>query len=235
MGWRTLLVLLAGGTLMTVVGTVGYFFALREGGVVLTQPVLATNILWGALIAAAFLKEPLSKSMTVGILLAVLGVALLGYGRTAGGEVPSSVLLAIPLALIPAVAWASSASCTRYALVRGVDKYLAIAVSGTWAVIILTGVVFLIGRGPAFWTTGWQAFGTLLLAGLLTAAAQISIAQALSLAPVASVTTINGTNPVLATILAFLLLGEELNPLMLVGTVLTVVGVVYVQLTKSET
>jgi drug/metabolite transporter (DMT)-like permease len=145
------------------------------------------------------------------------------------------VLLAIPLALIPAVAWASAASCTRYALVRGVDKYLAIAVSGTWAVIILTGVVFLIGRGPAFWTTGWQAIGTLLLAGLLTAAAQISTAQALSLAPVASVTTISGTNPVLATILAFVLLGEELNPLMLVGTVLTVVGVVYVQLTKSKT
>jgi DME family drug/metabolite transporter len=234
MGRRTLLVLLMGGTLMTVVGTVGYFYALREGGVVLTQPVLATNILWGALIAAVFLKEPLSKSMTVGILFAVLGVALLGYGRAAGGEVPSSVLLAIPLALIPAVAWASSANCTRYALVRGVNKYVAIAVSGTWAVVVLTGVVFVIGRGSAFWTAGWQAIGTLLVAGLLTAAAQISTAQALSLAPVASVTTISGTNPVLATVLAVVLLGEELNVLMLVGTVLTVVGVVYVQLSKSK-
>ena len=233
-GWRVLLVLFLGGTLTTVVGTVGYFFALREGGVVLAQPVLATNILWGALVAAVFLKEPLTPKMTAGILAAVLGVALLAYGRSAGGDVPSSVLLAIPLALIPAVAWASAANCTRYALTRGVDKYLVIAVSGTWAILALIGVVGVIGRGSALWMTGWRTIGVLLLAGLLTAAAQISTAQALSLTTVASVTAISGVNPVFSAILAFIFLGEDLNLLMGLGTILTVVGVVYVQLSKFE-
>ena len=83
LGWRVLLVLFLGGTLTTVIGTVGYFFALREGGVVLAQPVLATNILWSALVAAVFLKEPLALRMTAGILAAVLGVAVLAYGRSA--------------------------------------------------------------------------------------------------------------------------------------------------------
>lgn len=233
-GWRVLSILFLGGTLTTVVGTVGYFYALRAGGVVLTQPVLATNILWGALVAAIFLNERLNKGMAIGIIAAVAGIALLGYGRSAGGDVPGSVLVAIPLALVPAIAWASAASCTRYALLRGVDKYLAVAASGTWAVLLLSGVVFVIGRGPAFWTTEWRAIGTLLAAGLLTAAAQISTAQALSLTTVASVTTISGMNPVLSTLLAVVLLGEELNVLMLVGTLLTVVGVIYVQLSKTK-
>jgi len=68
----------------------------------------------------------------------------------------------------------------------------------------------------------------------LTAAAQISTAQALSLTTVASVTTISGMNPVISSILAFILLGEELNLLMAVGTVLTVTGVIYVQLSKVK-
>jgi drug/metabolite transporter (DMT)-like permease len=233
-GWRVLLVLFLGGTLTTVVGTVGYFFALREGGVLLAQPVLATNILWSALIAAIFLKESLTPKMTVGMLTAVLGVALLAYGQSAGGDVQSSMLRAIPLALIPAVSWASAMNCTRYALTRSVDKYMAIAVSGTWATVALIGVVFVIGRGSALWTTGWQTIGVLLLAGLLTAAAQISLAQALSLTTVVSVTTIRGVNPVLAGILAVIFLGEDLNLLVGLGTILTVVGVIYVQLSKFQ-
>jgi drug/metabolite transporter (DMT)-like permease len=232
-GWRVLSVLALGGILTTVIGTVGYFYALRTGGVVLSQPVLATSILWGALIAALFLKEPLTRPMVAGLFAAVAGVALLGYGRSAGQEVPSSVLVAIPWALVPAIAWPAASNCTRYALTRGVDKYATIAVSGTLAVLVLCGLIFVIGRGPAFWGTEWKAIGTLLLAGLLTAAAQISTAQALTLTTVASVNTIGGTNPVLATVLAALFLGEELNLLMLIGTLLTVAGVVYVQLSKS--
>jgi drug/metabolite transporter (DMT)-like permease len=233
-GWRLVFVMILGGTLTTVVGTVGYFYALRIGGVVLTQPVLATNILWSALLAAVFLREPLTRKMLVGLLIAVSGVALLGYGRAISGGAASGTLVAIPLALIPAVAWAGASNCTRYALIKGVDKFTILAVGYVWAIAVLLLYVILSGQGQLITSLTLSGVGTLIVAGLLTGAAQITLAQALSLTTVASAATINGMNPVLAAIFAALLLKEELTALMIAGTVLTVLGVIFVQLTKER-
>lgn len=226
-------VLFLGGTL-TAAGTVGFFFALRQGGVVLTAPVLATGILWGAIIAALFLREPLPGRMLLGILVAAGGVGLLGFARSLGGGAPGGSLLAIPLALIPAVGWAAASNCTRYALVRGVDKYQSVAISQGWGLIMLVAFLFLAGRGELLASVGWEGIWPLLLAGLLTAAAQITLAQALTLTTVASVHTINGANPVFSAVLAWLLLDETLTLLMVAGIAVTVVGVVYAQLSKVE-
>lgn len=233
-GWRVIFVLFLGGTLSSTLGTVTFFYALQVGGVVMTVPVLATNILWSALIAALFLKERLNARMTAGIVVAVAGVALLGYGRSQGSEIVPGALAAIPLALITAMSWATGANCTRYALVRGVDKYLSIAVSQTSGMLLLVALLFAAGQGALLWTTALDAIGVLLLAGVLSAIALICDAHALSLTTVASALTISGTNPVISTILAVLFLGEQLKPLMALGTVLTVAGVIYVQLTKVK-
>ncbi|MGH2592831.1 MAG: DMT family transporter, partial [Anaerolineae bacterium] len=234
-GWRVILISFLGGAVGTSIGTVAFFYALQAGGVVLTVPVLATNILWSAIIAALFLKERLTAQMVVGIVAAVSGVALLGYGRSAGNEVLPGALAAIPLALVTALSWATAANCTRYALTRGVDKYLAIALSQTCGLVLLVGILFAVGRGALLWTTALSAIGLFLLAGLLSAVALICDTHALSLTTVASVLTISGTNPVISTILAVVFLGEDLRPLMAIGTFLTVVGVLYVQLSKGET
>jgi drug/metabolite transporter (DMT)-like permease len=232
LGWRVLAIICLGGTFTTVIGTVGYFYALRIGGVVLTQPVLATSIFWSAFIAAIFLGEPLTRRMIIGVIFAVLGVALLGYGRSVGGNLPGNVLLALPLAFIPAVTWAAGSNCTRYALVKGVDKYLVLAVSNLWAIVLLFGVLIVAGQGGLITSVSLHGLGSVLLAGVLTAASQITITYALSFTSVASVSTINGMNPVLAAILAYFILGEPLNALMVAGTILTVIGVIFVQVTK---
>jgi drug/metabolite transporter (DMT)-like permease len=234
-GWRTIFALLLGGALGTTIGTLAFFFALQAGGVVLTVPALATNIFWSAFIAALFLKERLTAPMIVGIAIAVSGIALLGYGRSAGSDVPPGALSALPLALLTALSWAASANCTRYALTRGVDKYVAIALSQTCGIALLIAILFVSGRGDVLWTTAPGTIGLFLLAGLLSAAALICDAHALSLTTVASALTISSTNPVISTILAVVFLSEELKPLMALGTVLTVAGVIYVQVSKSTT
>lgn len=233
-GWPVIMVMLLGGTLTTVVGTVGYFYALRIGGVVMTQPVLATSILWSAVIAAVFLREPLNRRMMAGLLLAVGGVALLGYGRAISGGGSSGALVAIPLTLIPATAWAGGSNCTRYALRKGVDKFTILAINHTWAISILLIGLVVLGRGDLITSVDLNSVGTVLAAGVLTGAAQVTLAQSLSLTTVASASTINGMNPVIAAILAALLLKEQLTVLMIFGTVLTVLGVMYVQLTKER-
>lgn len=233
-GWRVVLILLLDGTAGTTVGTLAFFFALQTGGVVLTTPVLATNILWSAIIAALFLREPLTTKMTIGILVAVAGVGLLGYGRSAGSDVLPGALWAIPLALLTAIGWASSANCTRYALTHGADKYLVVALSQTWGIVLLLGIVLVLGRGALLWTTQPGTIGLFILAGTLSAIALYAGAQALSLTTVASVSTLNATNPVMSTILAVLFLGEELNLLMALGTLVTVISVIAIQLSKRQ-
>jgi len=233
-GWRTMLILFLGGTLGTSVGSLAFFYALQVGGVVLTVPVVATYVLWSALIAVLFLKERLNARMVIGIIIAVSGVALLGYGRSAGNPVTSEALAAIPLALVTAIGWAASANCTRYALTRGVDKYLAIALAQTCGLAVLIAGLFASGHGAVLWTTSLGAIGLFLLAGILAAVALICDTHALSLTTVASALTISGTNPVLSAILAVLFLNEEIKPLMAAGIVLTVVGVLFAQLSKEQ-
>lgn len=233
-GWRAIGVLFLGGALGSTVGTVAFFAALQAGGVVLTVPLLATNILWSALIAALFLKERLNARMIAGIVAAVLGVAALSYGQSVDSEIAPGTLAAIPLALVTAITWAASANCTRYALTRGVDKYLSIALSQTCGIALLIAALFALGRGALLWTTSPDAIGLFLLVGVLSTLAIICDAHALSLTTVASALTISGANPVLSAILAVVFLNEQLKPLMAAGTILTVAGVLIAQLSKRQ-
>jgi drug/metabolite transporter (DMT)-like permease len=231
-GWRTIAVMLFGGT-MNVIGTVAFFKALEVGGVVLTAPVQATNVLWSAVLAALLLKEPLTPRMSAGIFVAMMGVGFLGYGRSASSDVSPEALWAIPLTLLTTFAWALSGICTRYALTHGADKYMSVALAQSTGTLVLFLIVVLSGQSQQMFSTSWETLGTLLLAGVLSALALYAGAQAYVHTTVASVATISSTNPVIATLLAVILLNENLNALMAVGMLLTVVGVTYVQLTKE--
>ena len=231
LGWRLLAILFltgAGGS----AGTVAFFFALHVGGVVLAAPILSTNVLWSALIAALFLKEPLNFRMTMGILVSVLGIALLGYGRSVGSAVLPGALWAIPLTLGASISWSAMSNCSRYVLRRGINKYLVLATSQTFGVLIMVGLVFVVGRGVLLWTTPVDALGLVLMAGVLTAFAQVCDTSALSLTTVASYSTIYGTNSLISAFIAVLFLGESLSFWMVAGTIATVAGAIYVQLSR---
>lgn len=227
-GWRLLGLLAlsgAGGS----AGTVFFFLALQAGGIILSAPILSTNVLWSALIAAVFLREPLNRRMTAGILVSVFGIALLGYGRSAGSAVLPGALWAIPLTLAASVTWSAMSNCSRYVLTRGVNKYLVLAASQTFGVIIMLGVILAIGRGAVLWTTPLDAIVFVILAGILTAFAQVCDASSLSLTTVASYSTIYGTNSLLSALIAVTFLGQSLNAWTAAGMIATVAGAIYVQ------
>lgn len=231
-GWRTVFVMLFGGV-SNVAGTVAFFKALEVGGVVLTAPVQSTSVLWSAVLAAILLKEPLTRKMVAGIIVVMGGVALLGYGQSLGSNVDADALWAIPLTLFTTFAWSLSGNCTRYALTHGADKYMSVALAQSTGTLVLFSIVILSGQSQQMFNTSWDTIGTLLLAGVLSAVALYAGAQAYVHTTVASVATISSTNPVIATLLAVILLNENFNALMAVGMLLTVIGIVYVQLTKK--
>jgi drug/metabolite transporter (DMT)-like permease len=233
MGWRVFSILSLGGV-TTALGNVAFFYALQIGGVVLTAPVLATLILWSAIFAAIFLREPVAPRMAIGIGIAALGIGMLSYGRAAGGEVGAGALPAVLLALSAAAGWAATSSCQRYALQRGVEAHMTIAAGQSGGVLLLIGLLFLVGRGPLLWTTDLRTIGLFALVGIFGTMAMVFVTYALSYTTVANASTISGTNPVIAMALAVLFLGERLNWLMAIGAALTIAGVIFFQLSKSK-
>jgi drug/metabolite transporter (DMT)-like permease len=233
MGWRVFFILLLGGV-TTALGNVAFFYALQMGGVVLTAPVLATLILWSAIFANVFLKESLAPKMVIGIVVAALGIATLSYGRSATEQVSSDALPAVLLALSAAAGWAATSNCQRYALKRGVETHLTIAAGQSGGVLLLIGLLCLTGRGALLWRTDLKTVGLFALVGILGTMAMVFVTYALSHTTVASASTISGTSPVLAMALAVLFLGERLNWLMGIGTALTILGVIFFQLSNSR-
>lgn len=228
-GYRATAALLLSGICQIAIGTVGLFYALSLGGVVLVVPVVGTQMLWGALLARLFLGERLRGLSVACMLGAVMGIAILAYGEWLGTAGRVGSLWAIPLALIPATSWAVAANSTRYALQSGVERYVAVAMQTTTGVIVLLVAVLVSGLGSILWTTSLASVGLLLLSGVLATAAVVGTVYALSLTTVASFQVINGLSPVIATLIAVVFLGEHFNSVMAAGTLLTVTAVIGAQ------
>lgn len=228
MGWRAFWVLFLGGV-ATTGGNIAYFYALQMGGIVFTAPVLATSLIWSAVFAAIFLRESLAPRMALGIAIAALGIATLGYARASGAEVGSAALPIVLLSLTAAAGWAGTSNTSRFALKQGVDRYITIAAGQTGGVLVAIAVLFGAGRGALLWSTDLRSTSLFLVVGVLGTMALVFLTYALSLTTVASASLLSGTSPVISTTLAVLFLDEWLGWLTVFGTALTLAGVLVFQ------
>ncbi len=241
--WRLAATLIGYGLLTFVVANPLLFAALRVGGVLVASPVTGTQALWAGLIAALFLHEPLNRTMVSGMVTSVAGIALLAVSRSVGAPVSPTVRpsahgeawwLAVPFALGTALCWALSGVLVTGAMRRGVDRFWALAGATGSGIVALNLYLLLTGDIGVYATTPPMAHVNLLLAGLLNAVALVSITTALSLTSVASATTLNSLQIGVAPLLAWLLLGEQLELLMAMGILLIVIGVIIVQRANSR-
>jgi drug/metabolite transporter (DMT)-like permease len=231
--WRLAAMLIGYGLLTFVVANPLLFAALRAGGVLVASPVTGTQALWAALIAALFLHEPLNRAMVGGMAVTVVGIALLAVGQSGGTPASPAWLLAVPFALGTALCWALSGVLVTGAMRRGVDRFWALAVATGSGIGALNLILLFSGDIGVYATTPLMAQASLLLAGLLNAVALVSITTALSLATVASATTLNSLQIGLAPLFAWLFLDERLTLFMGVAILLIVGGVVLVQRARS--
>ncbi|MBN1178503.1 MAG: DMT family transporter [Anaerolineae bacterium] len=227
--WRLAALLVGYGVATFIVGNPIYFQALQIGGVAVATPVVGTMALWSALIAAVFLKQSLTLKMAGGILVTVAGIALLGFGQLGGQAISAEWWLAIPLALLTALSWSASGVLVAAAMARGVDRFRALAVATGSGILLLNLALLLGGDISVYASTPLRIHAAVLAGGLLNAMALVSVTTALSLTTVASATTINSLQIGLAPLLAWLVLGEGLNPLMVAGVTVIVIGVIVVQ------
>jgi len=205
------------------------FAALRTGGVLITTPTTGTQVIWGALLAALLLGERFSRAMAAGMVVSVVGIALLTIGRGQGIELAAGWWLAVPYATGAALCWALAGVLLTFTMRRGVDRFQALAASTLMGLTILNGYLVLTGEIGAYASTPANVLWSLLGAGLFNAAALIGITSALAFTTVASAMTLNSLQVAFGPLIAWLFIGEDLNPLMALGILLILVGVIVVQ------
>ena len=227
--WRLLAALTGYGVLTFVVANPLLFAALQKGGILVASPVSGTQVLWGALLAAILLREPLNRKMVAGMVISIAGVFVLSLGRSGDVTLSPSWWLAVPYATGTAFCWALSGVLVTYVMRCGVDRFQSLAVATLTGIVLDNVYLLATGNIGLYVTTSRQLLLNVLIAGLFNTVALVSIVSALSLTSVASATTINSLQVGLAPLVAWVFVGERMTWLMGLGILLTMGGVILVQ------
>jgi drug/metabolite transporter (DMT)-like permease len=233
-GRRTILTFVLAGFVSTV-GLFVYYFAIRIGGVIITIPALETYVIWGTLIAWAFLGERVRGMALMGIGLIALGLAVLSLGQMRGQPISSLWYWAIPLALFTALTYGVSGVLWRDGQLRGAHQSTAIFLQFTTSMVVAAGGLTLLGRWSALVTTPVHDLAALLASGVLSGIVGIyCMFTALRLMAVARVYAFSSLTPLVATLFAHFFLREYLNVVMLLGVLLVSAGVALTQIFRPK-
>lgn len=204
-------------------------------GAARTGIVIGTVPLFGALLAALLLAEPLTARTAVGLTIVVAGVAVISTRGGAAAVSAADVRWGVAAGLATAVCWSASPVLIRIGL-QGLPSPLIGATIGMAA----SAFVYALGvlatrrrvRRAAIPSATW---GLLLAAGIAVSTGIWMQWTAFDLAPIASVLALLQLTPVLVVLLAVRIGGDELTPAARrrtwAGTLLTVIGSLILVLT----
>lgn len=228
-GRTTIGIFLISGVLQTF-GAFSYYYALRFGGVTLTAPITQTLVLWGAIAGWVYLGERFSPKGLMGIAIVSIGIMLLSYGQSRGVAVSEQWVYAVPLALVSAMTWGIGGVLWRDGQLRGAHQSTSIFLQFSSSIFLTILVLALMGRLEAIAEASGRDLLILSGSGILSGIIGVyCMFMALRLMSVARVYTLYSLVTIVSVVLAYVVLGEYINRVMLIGILLTCFGVVLVQ------
>ncbi|MCC7283801.1 MAG: DMT family transporter [Acetobacteraceae bacterium] len=222
-GWpRLIAICLLVGPLYLMLFVQGMVYAPASHAGVITPSsvaVLTTLLAWW------WLGEAPPRTRILGLLLVVAGVVAIGWDGISGAY--PGAWRGMPFFLAAAVCYASYTVLVRRWRIGGMDATTVLAVLSLPYVPLHA-----LWRGARLLEAPWQDLMLqLVMQGLLTGVlATVAFAQVIWLLGPASAGAIGALVPVMATLLGWAILGEQLGPLQLCGMTLAVVGVLSVVL-----
>jgi DME family drug/metabolite transporter len=215
------------GALGVVVYPLAFYAGMELAGVAIGNVVaLGSGPVFAALLEWLWERHPLSGRWVVATGLAIVGIVLLTLGGHPSGEGGDSTAAGVALALLAGFAYA----LYTYASSRAIRTLGPASSRGVMGAMFGLGAVLLI---PVLFVTG---------APLLQSPTTVGIALYLALGPMfvayllfgiglrtlrsSTATTITLLEPVVATVLAVTVVGEQLDPVGWAGLVLVLVGIV---------
>lgn len=212
------------GAIGVFVYPLAFYSAMNLAGVAVGNVVaLGTGPVFAALYEWIGERHPLSRRWAVSTAVAVVGIACLAFGRqTAASGVPSATFAGVGLGLLAGAAYALYTYASSRAIRSGEpSRGVMGAMFGLGAVLLLP--VLLLTGAPLLqsWSTiaiaGYLAIGPMFVAYLLFGIGLRTVRSS-------AATTLTLLEPVVATLLAVLVVGERLAPVGWIGFLLVLAG-----------
>ena len=228
--WKQLWPFLAGGLISEVFGTAFFLLAMQRGGLVIAVTTVQVWTFFAALMGVIFLKEKFRKSTIVGLAVACLGLVVLSQGQLQGVPASTTWYLGFPFALLAALCWATTMTLVKKGQTDGISRFKGFLAQHIVPIILIVPLMAVLGRMDALTGMTGGFFWALFLSGVLaTTMAMTFMYTALSLSPLSKVIPINAAYPAVAAIASWIIFGDALNALMLVGIVFVAAGVIWSQ------
>lgn len=236
---RTLATIVLVGLATQLLGNVPVLWALSVVGLSIAIPVVVgVTLVAGALAGWLFLGEAVTVRSGIAMGLLILAVALLslGAGQTNQSVAGESAQRIGPLWVALGVGAACMAGCTFALLSLTIRSSVTGAVPPVVMVFLITamgtlslGPLSLAQLGPhGLLETQPADFQVMLLAGLLNLAAFASITKGLQLTTIVHANVLSAAQTALAAVTGMLIFDEPPNSAMVLGVLLTVVGIVLI-------
>jgi drug/metabolite transporter (DMT)-like permease len=207
------------------------FRAMLLIGLARSFPISGSFPLFTLALAAVFLDEPVGVKEVLGCLVTLAGVTLVALPPTASDHAVvdrRTNLVGIALALTAAVMWAISSTTVKVGL-NDIDVVAANAIRLPIAALVLLGMARRGAPQPALWRLPRATIVVIVLTGVLGSGLSGFLwMYGVQSIGVARAAVLSATSPIFAAPLSALVLRERLSWRILVGTFLSVVGVMLV-------
>lgn len=221
LGWKTLLFLIFSG-LATGGSWLCYFKALQLGDINKVVPIDKSSTVLTILLAAVLLREEISPSKAVGVILIAAGTLLMIEQKQNGGAAVNGsrwLWYAIGSAV-----FASLTTILGKIGISGVQSDLGTAIR-TGVVLVMSWVmVFVQGKGDKLWEVPRRELGFICLSGLATGASWLCYYRALRDGPASVVVPMDKLSILVTIAFSSLVFHEHLSKRSIIGLAAIVGG-----------
>ncbi len=210
------------------VGDTVFFESTRVLGVGRAMTISMTYPVGAALLAAAFLDEPLTPALAAGTLLTLGGLTLIvaPWAERAPDE---RFWFGVGTATLASLAWAVSVVVLKPPL-REVEPVIAQAIRLPLAAATLWATPWARGALDGLGRRGRPVLARLAVLSVLTAVSSVMFVAGVKYAGVGVAAVLSSTAPMFAIPLGFVFFGERLSRGALLGAGVTIAGIVVLQL-----
>ena len=211
------------------IGDTVFFESARFLGLARAMTASMTYPMISAVLAAAWLDEPLTPALVAGSLLTLGGLALIVGTRPSEPDRPGHLWLGLAAAQAASISWAVGVILLKVPL-DTVDATTTQAVRLPIAGLALLATPWVWGSLGKVRAAGAPLLGALVLLGVLTAGSSVLFVAGVKYAGVGVASVLSSTAPMFAIPLGTLFLGERITVSAALGTAVTVAGVAVLNL-----
>lgn len=223
------LLLAASIVIASSLGDTVFFESSQRVGLATALTLSMIYPLMATLFAAAWLGEPVTLRVLGGSVLTLGGLAMIVTTRGDTTHAGGQWWLGVGYAMLAALAWAVSTILLKAPL-REMDAITAQALRMPISGLLLFATPWARGAAGRIARSSPSVRWRLVVLCLLTTVSSTMFAAGLKYAGVAVGTVLSSTSPMWALPLGFLGLGERLPPPAIIGLVITVIGIIILQL-----